>query len=285
MIVKSRLEEFLQIYKLYVSGASLVGHVREEKYKFDSVAKFQDGLDLDAKDLKLMLADAIESTNLVVGSNYYPRKMLLQFADEYPEQTRSALRQLFNESAPVVSRINEFSEATEAIIAERNSSNGRHDNTYFDLRFISLLLSSLHPEKYFPLKSKESLAFGRFVDPEFDPPSGMTIGDKYAFHAHYWEELVSAIRADREIISIRDALVAGANYKDENLHWMAQDVIYKAARNSSNPSASAATTEENDEGLIALLNSKKQVILFGPPGTGKTFTARTLSQDFIDSEV
>jgi len=92
MIPKARIQEWVNLYLDHIKEITPEIHVRDEEgYKFKSVDNFQQNFNLDARDLAVMLDKAIENNNLTVGNMHFPRKMLLIFAQERPEETRETL--------------------------------------------------------------------------------------------------------------------------------------------------------------------------------------------------
>ena len=61
----------------------------EEKYKWQNIKQFQDNWDIDAENFVEMLEKAIPATNLLVSRNYFPRGMIIAFANNDPEKVRS----------------------------------------------------------------------------------------------------------------------------------------------------------------------------------------------------
>ena len=71
------------MYLRHIAEITPEVHVTEEEgYKFKAVDIFQRNFDIEAKDLVTMLDTSIVNNNLVTGSWYFPRKMLLIFAKE-----------------------------------------------------------------------------------------------------------------------------------------------------------------------------------------------------------
>ena len=139
MISQSKIREWVNLYLRHVDEITPEVHVKDEEgYKFKSVEVFQRNFDIDASDLAAMLARAIENTNLVAGNMYFPRKMLLIFAEAYPDDTRQALRTLFEESAATPERIDAARKAFEELMDRRNKELGKTSHSYGSLRFLRL---------------------------------------------------------------------------------------------------------------------------------------------------
>lgn len=63
---------------------------KSEKYKWEAVKWFQDNWDINANDFADMFAKATEKTaNLLASMNNFPRKMMIQYAQDDAETVRA----------------------------------------------------------------------------------------------------------------------------------------------------------------------------------------------------
>lgn len=224
-----------------VRSRTLEVHVKEDEgYKFESVNHFLNSIDLDAEDLAGNLELSIPNNNLVTAAMYFPRKMLLIYAQKYPEETRTILKRLFNEDIDVSERITETQVAFNKLEQQRADEIGEAQvsNTYIGLRFISLLLGYMHPNKYNPLKPAEWKVFARYINPEFSIPNHTPAGEQYKMYCEYIDELREYLKSSPEITQIHDALVDGLAFRDTEYRWMTQDVIFVTAREYAHQKAS-----------------------------------------------
>ena len=230
--MNEKVIEWVQIYLKYIRDVTVDKHVRDEEgYKFQAVQHFQSNFDLEATDLAGNIDASIINNNLVTGAMYFPRKMLHIYAGLYPEKTRQALRDLFDESQPDESRITQAQEAFQKIEHKRSKDrSSKPANTYISLRFISLLLGYRYPNNYNPLKPAEWKVFARFVKPGFIIPHRTSPGEQYRIYNDYIEPLRTYIKQRPEIVEIKDKLTDGLAFKDEEFRWMAQDIIYVTAK-------------------------------------------------------
>ena len=112
MINQEKIQEWVREYLKHIQEISIDGHVnKEEGYKFNSIDNFQKHYNLEDPDLVGMLDKSLLNNNLVVGAQYWPKKMLLLYAQDYPKETKSALQNLFDESREIYTRITETGEA------------------------------------------------------------------------------------------------------------------------------------------------------------------------------
>jgi hypothetical protein len=232
MINQEKIQEWVRVYLKHIQEVSVDVHVNnEEGYKFASIENFQKYFNIEDPDLFGMLEKSILSNNLVVGAQYWPRKMLLIYAQDYPVETRLALSNLFDESKDIYSRITETVETFDRINETRRlSRNEEYTNTYIGLRFLSLLLGFRFPDKYNALKPSEWKFFTRFIDPDFIIPIRTSAGEQYRFYEPYIEALRIYIKDREEIQSIKKLITKDLSFDDTESHWMAQDVIYVTAR-------------------------------------------------------
>lgn len=253
MINQEKIQEWVRAYLKHIQEVSIDVHVsKEEGYKFASIDNFQKYFNIEDLDIVGMLEKSIINNNLVVGAQYWPRKMLLLYAQDYPEETRSALRNLFDESEDIYSRITQTNEAFNHINEIRCTKLGSSANTYIGLRFLSLLLGFRFPNKYNALKPSEWKFFTRFIDPDFLIPMHTTAGEQYRFYEPYIEALRIYIKDREEIQSIKKLITKGLSFDDSESHWMAQDVIYVTARvlaeeRSEQRTETVVDIQENDE--------------------------------------
>lgn len=81
-------DELLDFYK-----KSFLEHWEGEKYKWQAIKTFHDNWNIEADDFKEMLKNSISKTaSLLQGQYYYPKDMILNFASENAEKTRSMIK-------------------------------------------------------------------------------------------------------------------------------------------------------------------------------------------------
>lgn len=224
-------QEWLQIFLKNIRERTLTVHVQEDEgYKFEAVQQFQSTFDIEATDLAGNLDASIANNNLVAGAMYFPKKMLLIYAQEFPEETRATLQLLFDEKEEVGFRIDQAKQAFEDLESRRDDHDKRYANTYIGLRFLSLLLSYYDPNRYNALKPAEWKVYCRFIDPDFSMPNKTPAGEQYRVYNKYIEPLREFLKTRREITEIKEALTNGLTFKDEEYRWITQDVIFVTAR-------------------------------------------------------
>lgn len=130
----------------------------DEKYKWDALIHFQKSFNINAKNFPETLKKALSGTlNLLNSMQYYPGKMIQRFAEEYPERTKEAFRNLFDETVNLGSRVEAFKSFAKEKLEQLEP--GKNLNHYQDDRAISIYLTLRYPEKYFFYKATSFEAF------------------------------------------------------------------------------------------------------------------------------
>lgn len=129
-----------------------------EIYKWEAVSHFQNTFDIDAADLSKNLESSLsKTTNLLVSRMYYPERMLIRFAEELPDETRSAISKLFDETVDIIDRINQFKAFGD--VAIKKIEPDKNLNHYQDDRAIAVYLSLRYPKKYYLYKARMVSSF------------------------------------------------------------------------------------------------------------------------------
>lgn len=231
MINQQKIQEWTEVFLKHIREIGPERHVNEEEgYKFKAVEIFQQNFDMAAPDFATMLETSIEDNNLAKGSWYFPRKMLLIFANEHPTETKEALRLLFDESKPVAERIDEVTGRFKHLMDVRNQKLNENSHSFIGIRFLSLLLGYRFPGIHNAIKPREWRVFCKYIDEDFKIPSHASDGEKYQIFDQYIKRLRDYIRDVSEIKNLRDQLTRGLVFRDEEFGWMAQNVIYVTAR-------------------------------------------------------
>ena len=142
----------------------------DEKYKWVAVKYYREHWDIKAKDFAGMLINAFgEAANLLSGAMYYPYRMLCKFAQQNPEKLRSLFQLLYNESLPLIDRLQPFRSGCEELLREYQELHERDPekslSNYQDLRALCVYLSFEYPEKYFLYKYRMYMDFKKRLRP------------------------------------------------------------------------------------------------------------------------
>jgi len=231
MISEQKLQKWVEIYLDHINKISVETHIKDEEgYKFQAVETFQNNFDIEAQDLSGMLEKSLTNNNLVVGAHYFPRKMLIIFAENFPEETRKILRDLFDENKDVVERINNAQNELDKLMDIRNEELDAEAHHYAGLRFLSLLLGYYEPNIYNAMKPREWREFAGYINDEFHIPKHTSEGDKYHIFSEHINALLEYIKGNEQIEKIKGSLTRGLKFDDAGYRWITQDVIYVTAR-------------------------------------------------------
>ena len=88
----------------------------EERYKWEAIKCFQDNWNPEAENFEDMLkAATAKAKNLLDSQSVFPRGMILEYAHNFPEETRQWFIALFDETAPLLERIQNFVKTAEEL--------------------------------------------------------------------------------------------------------------------------------------------------------------------------
>lgn len=268
MISQDKIKEWVEIYLNYIDEVTVEKHVLEEEgYKFQSVEKFQQNFNINAPDLSANLDLSIENNNLVTGNMYFPRGMLLEFAQKYEDETRNIFINLFDNTHDISKRINETESAFHAVLDQWKRDEKREDGrTFISLRFLSLLLGFRYPNEYSALKPREWNLFCKYINEDFRIPQKTSSGEKYIVLSEHIDALRKYIIKIPEITKIKDQLTRGLEFTDQEYRWMAQDIIYVTAQIiASNKGAELVNTTSQhalDEGRYIMEGQRNDIMEF-----------------------
>ena len=169
-IINYFLDEYLQRIEL---------EDYNEAYKWDAVKTFQENWSIDSSDFPGMLEKSLDQThNLLVSAHYYPQRMIIQLAQEYPEDTREAFVNLFSESEDIKERIQAFRRFADEYVEKLRPE--EKVQAYQDYRAITVYLTLRYPEKYYFYKSNMVDKFYTILNLEIPK-------DKLEKLLDYWE--------------------------------------------------------------------------------------------------
>ncbi len=195
-----------------------------EEYKWKAVQVFEDNFDLAASDLPSNLKAAMSATaNLLVGSFYFPLSMLVQMAQHSPDETRMALRHLFDEKENLSSRCEKFLNDTEAIL-EANKAIGKfksNDKSMQSVRSISVYLSLRYPSKHYLYKQSVYYDFRAITGA--DLPSLNQFESVLVGYEMVCDELREILLKNERLVALHDKTFPNDK---SNYHLLTQDFLF-----------------------------------------------------------
>ena len=304
MFDKNKLQEILTEYK-----RDFTKHWQDEKYKWEAVKCFQDNWNINAADFSKMLESSITKEMKSGLSNFIYTTSLSfieHFAKNEPETVRKMFIKLFDEDKDLYERIDNFQNVSSELFKKypKGKFNGymkgyapvgaNEISTYVWLRY---------PDKYYVYNTT------RINDVSNALHSDYIFRNKdYAnnFKSCYklYDEICETIKKDVELITILKNHITNTCYTDPEFKTLTIDVVYYISqyqRNKkpslpSSPSISNNTytkenflsevyiSEEKYNTLVSVLRRKKNIILQGAPGVGKTFAAKRLAYSMMNEK-
>ena len=305
MFNKSILEKVLAQYK----QDFVLTQWKNENYKWKAVKQFQDNWDVNASDFPEMLSRSLEKTyNLLASANNFPKAMMSEFAKAAPEEVRAMFIALFDESRDVFERIDEFKHQSSVLLEKYGNGAAQH---YQYENAISTYLWLRYPDKYYIYKFSEVKTVASELESDYQFRKG-AYAENIRNFLNLYDEISAALKEDAELVNLLHSHLTDDCYPDPELETLTIDVGFYISRyysqqhidemklgktetgtvNEENPiitssSSDAYTkddflnevymTEERYETLVNVLRNKKNIILQGAPGVGKTFAARRLA--------
>jgi len=213
-IIESYKEDFERINK-------------EERYKWEAIGWYKKHWDIEAKDFAGMLEKAFGKTyNLLSSGMYYPRKTLIDYAKEHPEEVRVLFRTLHDENILLEERVINFQEGFNKRISELESQSSKKLQHYQDLRAIMLYLTFQYPEKYYLYKATMFDSFSQEIGFVQEKPTPNSIIWKVESFMQLCEIVLEEIKNDTELLDMHKNRLDTNCYPDDALHLLTMDIIY-----------------------------------------------------------
>ena len=300
MIDRQSLDEVLAQYK-----ENFPSHWEEEKYKWEAIKCFQDNWDINAQDFPAMLSKSLSKTENLLAANYdFSRKMIEFYAEQNPEEVRSMFMQLFDENIDLIERINGFVARADKLLETYGPEGKQH---YQKDGTITTYLWLRYPDKHWIYRFRQVKAFSDNLKSNYAFKQGAS-ANNIRLCADFYSEVRDVIAQDSELVKLfKDALTDNC-YSDPQLVTLTADIAYFSkdiklpiidGNNGKKekivtPSEKDNSTytkddflsevfmpEEKYDKLAAVLLNKKNIILQGAPGVGKTFSAKRLAYSLI----
>ena len=233
-IDESKLYSLINVYK-----ENFEQNFPNEKYKWEAVKHFQDNWDINAEDFPTMLSNALSKTgNLLAALNFFPRRMIKQYATRFPKEVKGLFEELFNESLDLKERIDAFIAGVE-YIHKQWDVNGTL-NHYQTFNAVSTYLWLRYPDKYYIYKpSVAKLMFDKLgVDMKLTPLRANAVIETYELYDYISKTLCK----DNEFKKMLVESLADTCYSDEFMVTAAIDLGYYFKKQQK---ASATTLPPN----------------------------------------
>ena len=305
-INQEKLRFFIEAYK-----ADFKTYIDTELYKWRAIAHFQKYWDINAADFTAMLKMALDfkDDNLLTGRQFLPKRMLFRFCEYEADNVKQMFVNLFDERKELAERINSFSNSANGIL-QRHWKQGL--SSYQGLRAISTYLWLMFPDKYYIYKSSCVNALTSYLGIDFKKSTklkGQNVVNVYAIY----DQVAETLMQDKELRSMLDASLDKECYSDPMARTLVVDFAYyldkrynqnstleddntmtnkdSKPQDNSTEGIGAYTkkdflndvyiSESDYEDLCGILKHKKNIILQGAPGVGKTFSAKRLAYSLM----
>ena len=217
-IDESKLYSLIEIFK-----EGFKENIHEEKYKWEAVKHFQDNWDIDAEDFPTMLSNALSKTaNLLAAMNFFPRRMIKQYATRFPKEVKTLFEGLFDESLDLKERIETFIEGIEYIHKQWDGKEAK--NHYQNFNAVSTYLWLRYPDKYYIYKpSVAKLMFEKLgVDMKLTPLKANAVIKTYELY----DSISKTLCKDNEFKKMFVESLGDECYPDESMVTAAIDLGY-----------------------------------------------------------
>lgn len=224
-IDKNALKEILLAYK-----DQLTVYRKDELYKWEAVKHFQEHWDPNAEDVYAMLDEALaKSHNLLMGANYFPKGMLLVFAEESPYKTLEAINKLFDNSKDLKDRLITFEEDGRVLLEELNSAHAVESidpvkSSYFDSGSASVYLAFRYPETFYLYKAMMYKTFSTMLGIKAETNKF----NKVLAYNELCDTVLDYLKNEaQDVIAMSDELLPEhLKSVDPDHHLLVQDIVY-----------------------------------------------------------
>ena len=217
-IDESKLYSLINVYK-----ENFEQNFPNEKYKWEAVKHFQDNWDINAEDFPTMLSNSLSKTgNLLASVSNFPRRMIKQFADRFPEEVKELFKTLYNEGFDLKERIDSFISGIERIHKKWDGKEAK--NHYHTFNVVSTYLWLRYPDKYYIYKP--SVANQLFEELGIDIKLTLLKAEAVIKTYELYDEISSALIRDTEFKEKYADSLTNTCYPDEHLHTAMIDLGY-----------------------------------------------------------
>lgn len=292
--LRRELVEAIKEYLINVSIDSYIAdidkHWKEEMYKWQAVMWFQQHWHLEETNLASMIELATGKTgNLLASMNSFPRGMMIEFAKVAPHEVREMFVGLYDESQPLGKRVPAFITKAEELRTKYNP--GNWNSHYQTTNAISVYLWLRYPDKYYIYKYTEYKAVAEKLGLDFSFKKNGNVSELIKGFKMY-DMLNSHLCKNSRIKELISTRTEHENklYRDPQLRTATIDFGFYISRwfdsiEKELYSKNTITMSPFISQASAILKSKKNIILQGAPGTGKTYNTAALALAIIDGTV
>ena len=260
-------ERLIKAYGEYLNTFGL----EEELYKWELAKSFKEKFDLEAEDFSQILR-SIRTDNLLANQ----AASFLSQAKKNPEEARAYYQLMFDESKSINERLSFCKKKGDELIKKWHPG---WDTSGQDERTLSVFWSFTDNEKHAPYKNSYYSALCEYLG-----LSKKKAGNKYE---HYMEIINSIsneyLSAESVVVKFHNEALKDSKYIDDpkyyfliqNMLYRVLDVYWNQKREDVDVSTEDVSTKMKREEPMMTIQAPLNQILFGPPGTGKTYTLKS----------
>lgn len=254
--------DLLKRYKEAYLSVSLDNKGADELYKWQLITDCVGKSELD-------IIQKFKSKNIVDTARV--NQVLTALSKDQPQQLADNFTLLMNEAIPLSDRLSNFKRAMAELCGDKFNMKANDERT------ASAFLACWNPNKYTFYKDEIYQNYSKYIG---EPTQ--KAGDKYQHYLQLLESLVQAIQQDAELIdkfaTETDGLVQSDLLIAQNILWQMKDMMNMETSKSQNDSKSEPNMiPEEIQKYTNILRLKKNIILQGAPGTGKTYNTAALA--------
>ena len=223
MIDQLRFQETLAKYK----ENFVVSNWSKEKFKWVAVKCFQDNWDINAGDFADMLKRSLAKTyHLLVSMNNFPRGMIQEFAEAFPEEVRAMFINLYDESKDICERIAAFKSGADELLVKLRTGAAQH---YQYENAITTYLWLRYPDKYTIYKYGEIKNVAEQLHSNYQIKKG-AYTENIRNNYRLYDELNALIKQDNELGDMLKSVLTSDCYPDPELRTLTMDYGFYLSR-------------------------------------------------------
>ena len=230
---RDTLEKLRFIISHYKANFATVN--KQERYKWVALKWYKQHWDVTTPDFAVMVKTAFAKTENLLnsGPNSRAYSQICEFAKDDPELIRTAFSVLYDETKPLGERITYFQNIFKGKIEDISKQHPewtKNLSSFQDLHAISVYLFFEYPEKYFIYKARNYETFKKRINfVESTSANGYSISrlENLALLCGF---IINELAKHTDVIKMHSDRLDETCYRDEDLHLLAQDIIYYGSR-------------------------------------------------------
>ena len=195
----------------------------EEGFKWKAVKAFSEKWDIDSSDFSAMLKAALkEAKPLLMVPNYFSSGMIGEFADAEPETVRQMFRDLYDESAELAWRFDNFKKQSIKLLSIIGKADKNH---YQDEHAISIYLWLRYPAKYYIYKFTETQNMAKLLKSQYKFVSGHYT-EILSNWLPFYDEVTELLQHEDALLQKVKGYITDDSYADESLRTLTSDFAF-----------------------------------------------------------